>query len=199
MLCIYSLNAGPQMSFFLSISPVFFLWSAHSPTLRGNCFTPFLLLKLPTPPSLYPFPALDLVPYFTQKTETLQGNFLYFPIAMHIHQNPLFSSLSLSPATANLPICPREPALLTFSHVALQQLPFYVIQHHISSTQANMLIHVLSQTNTRKPFPFSHCPISLHPFTKNAWKQCQFSLPLFSPLPAPQGPLRSCFHSHPSM
>ena len=141
----------------------------------------------------------ELCSYFTQKTETLQGNFLYFPIAMHIHQNPLVSSLSLSPATANLPICPREPALLTFSHMALQQLPFYVIQHHISSTQANMLIHVLSQTNTRKPFPFSHCPISLHPFTKNAWKQCQFSLPLFSPLPAPQGPLRSCFHSHPSM
>ena len=119
---------------------------------------------------------------------------MYFLIAMHIHQNPLVSSLSLSPATANLPICPRQPAPLTFSHVALQQLPFYIIQHRISSTHANMLIHVLSQTNTRKPFPCSHCPISLYPFTKNAWKQCQFSLPLFSPLPAtfamwPRGPL----------
>lgn len=187
------------MSFFLSISTILFLWSAHSPTLRGNCFTPFLLLKSPTPPSRYLFLALDLVPYFTQQTETLQGDFLYFPIAKHVHQNRLVSSLSLSPATAHLPICPWEPAPLTLSHMALRQLLFYITQHCISSIHANMLIHVLSQTNTRKHFPLSHCPISLHPFTKNAWKQCQFLLPLFSLLPAPQGPLRSCFHSHPSM
>lgn len=128
------------MSFFLSISPILLLWSAHSSTLHGNCFTPFLILKSPTPPSLYPFPALDLVPCFTQKTETLQGNFLYFPIAMYIHQNPLVSSLSLSPAAGNLPICPREPAPLTFSHMSLQELLFYVTQHRISSTHANMLI-----------------------------------------------------------
>lgn len=166
------------MSFFLSISPILLLWSAHSSTLHGNRFTPFLILKSPTPPSLYPFPALDLVPCFAQKTETLQGNFLYFPIAMYIHQNPLVSSLSLSPAAGNLPICPREPAPLTFSHMSLQELLFYVTQHRISSTHANMLIMF---SNTRKPFPFSHCPISLHPCKKLHGNNVSFHYLCFLP------------------
>ena len=114
---VFILNEGPYVSFFLPLSPVMFPLSAHLSTIHDNCSTPFLLLKPPAPPWLHPFPALDLVPYFTEKTETLQVELSYFPVAMRIHQTYLVPRLCL-------PSCHCQSL-----HLSTRVSPSYLLTH----------------------------------------------------------------------
>lgn len=83
---VFVLNAGPQTC----------LHSAHQSYnfsivcslihyLRQRLHT-FSSHQPPRPPLLHLCPALDLVSYFTEKAETLQGEFPYFPISTCTHQ-----------------------------------------------------------------------------------------------------------------
>lgn len=183
---VFILNEGPYVSLCLPLSPIMFPSSARLSSIRDNCPTAFLLLKPPTPPWLHPFPALDLVPYFTEKTNTPR-RIVIFP-RRHAYP-PNLSGTQILPSLLPLPTSPsvHESQPLIPSHTQLSSsFLFCTVQHHISSIHANMLKYVLSQTNTKKPFPFSHCPTSLHSFIIKCMHMMSVSITSSSLLPDPQ-------------